>query len=288
MEPQVQNDPGILSQRFLAYSVVDSNGNTVTFDEPPERIVAFDSAAVETLFAMGEGHRIIGTHSMVTYPPETKNITKVGDAFNMNIEATVALEPDLVFIFFDTFLEDLKKVGLKVLYLESLNNKFEKTTDNIRMWGQIVGNVEAAETSIIQFDATVSSVKKSIDSVEGSLRVFQDVGGLWTPGPNTLVGEVFSLLNLENIAHDITGYAQLSPEIIVDRNPHIIITSDPELIKGNPAFKNIIAVTEEKFISMPEALSIAGPRFAEGIQELMVLVYPNIFPPSNNAKSYSP
>ena len=31
---------------LFPYSVTDSNGNEVTFDKPPERIVAFDSAVV--------------------------------------------------------------------------------------------------------------------------------------------------------------------------------------------------------------------------------------------------
>ena len=43
---------------------------------------------------------MVGTHSFVFYPPEVANIPKVGDAFNTDIEAIVALQPDLVFIFF--------------------------------------------------------------------------------------------------------------------------------------------------------------------------------------------
>ena len=40
--------------------ITDSNGNEVSFETPPERIVAYDSDSVEILFAMGEGHRIAG------------------------------------------------------------------------------------------------------------------------------------------------------------------------------------------------------------------------------------
>ena len=48
--------------------------------------MAYDGAAVETLFAIGEGHRVVGTHSWVTYPPETESIAKLGDAFDVDIE----------------------------------------------------------------------------------------------------------------------------------------------------------------------------------------------------------
>ena len=284
---QATATPEPLAQLF-PYTVVDSTGSEVTFERPPERIVAYDSAAVETLFEIGEAHRVVATHSFVTYPPETADIPKVGGAFDANIEEIVALEPDLVFIFFDAFLEDLERAGLKVLYLQTLNNEFEKTADIIRMWGRIVGNVDAAELAAARFETEVASVKETVGSVEGSLRVFQDVGGLWTPGPDTLVGEVFSLLKLENIAHDISGYAQLSPEVIVARDPQVIFAAEPESITGNPAFKGVSAVREGRIVVMPDALSIAGPRFARGIQELAALVYPELFSPPASADDVYP
>ena len=57
--------------------VTDTNGKPVQFDTPPERMVVYDGAAVEMLFAIGEGHRVIGTHSYVTYPPETASIPRL-------------------------------------------------------------------------------------------------------------------------------------------------------------------------------------------------------------------
>ena len=263
---------------LFPFVVVDSNGNEIVFEEPPERIVAFDGAAVEILFDIGEGDRVVATHSFVTYPPEVADIPKVGDAFNMNVEAIVALEADLVFVFFDRFVEDLERTGLKVLYLETLTDDFQKTADAIRMWGRITGNVSAATASAERFESNVKRLEEMMESVEGGLRVFQDVGGLWSPGPDTLVGGVFELLKLENIGHDISRYEQMSPEAIVARDPQVIITPDPESFTGNDAFKSVSAVREGRVFSLPsDALSLAGPRFVQGIEELARLVYPELF-----------
>ncbi|MCI0438497.1 MAG: ABC transporter substrate-binding protein [Chloroflexi bacterium] len=249
----------------------------MVFDEPPERIVAFDSAAVETLFAMGEGHRVVATHSFVSYPPEADSIPRVGGAFDMNIEATVALEPDLVFIFFDRFLPDLERAGLKVLYIQTLNNDFEKVADQIRMWGQIVGNPTAAERVASDFTRRIEEIRARMAPYESGPVVMQDEGALWTPGPDTLVGEVFDLLKLQNIAHDVSGYAQLSPEVIVERNPQLIITFDPATFLDNPAFSNVLAVKNDQVYATSGKLSVAGPRFVEGIEELAALAYPGLF-----------
>ena len=106
----------------------------------------------------------------------------------MNIEATVALEPDLVFVFSPTFLEQLEAVGLRVLYTQSLNDDFIKTADIIRMWGGITGNPVAAESLAAEFELRVEGIAEIMSSYESGPSIFQDVGGLWTPGSGTLVG----------------------------------------------------------------------------------------------------
>ena len=263
---------------LFPFTVVGSDGMEVTFEKPPERIVAFDSAVVEILFAIGEGGRVVGTHSFVSYPPQVADVPRVGDAFNMNIEATVALEPDLVFVFSPTFLEQLENAGVRVLYLQSLSDDFIKTTDNIRMWGRIVGNPSAAEAVAADFEARVQRIEEILAPYASGPSVFQDEGGLWTPGPDTLVGEVFELLKLQNIAHDVSGYAQLSPEVIVERNPQIVIASYGDTISGNPAFKDLLAVRSGRiFVPQSDALSVAGPRFIEGIENLAKWVYQGLF-----------
>ena len=259
-------------------TVQSSDGRDIVFERPPERIVAFDSAVVEILFAIGEGDRVAGTHDFVSYPPETESIERVGDAFNMNIEAVVALEPDLVYVFFDRFVEDLERAGLKVLYVETLAQDFTKVADNVRLWGQIIGNPDAAEAVARDFEVRVEAIRAAMEQVEAGPTIFQDVGGFWTPGAGTLVQEVFDLLKLENIAAEIEGYAQLSPEVIVEKDPAVIISGSPESFSDDPAFENVRAVKDGAIYSLgSDALSIAGPRFVEGIEEIFRLVYPDLF-----------
>ena len=233
---------------------------------------------VETLFAIGEGERIAGTHDFVSYPPEAADIPRLGDAFAINLEATVALEPDLVFVFSDGFLADLERVGLKVLYQKSLSDDFRKVADSIRMWGRITGSPDSAEALATQFEDRVARIEGTMASRGEGPSVFQDEGELWTPGPDTLIGEVFRLLKLRNIAHDISGYAQLSPEVIVEGNPDIIIASYGDTISDKPAFANVHAVKNNRiFVPRSDALSVAGPRYIDGIEELARWVYPDLF-----------
>ena len=258
--------------------VTGTGSKVVEFDQPPERMVVYDGAAVEMLFAIGEGHRIAGTHSYVTYPPETESINKVGDAFNMDIEAIVALEPDLVYVFYDRFNGDLERAGLKVLYIKSLSHGFTDVSGQIRMWGAITGATEEANAVADDFDARVAAIREKMESVEETKTIYSHGFGWWTPGRKTLINDVFELLKLENIA-DFEGYQQISPEAVVAANPDIIM-GDPDAVADETALAGLHgAETHHIFTLSPEhSFSVAGPRFIDAVEEMAAWVHPELFP----------
>ena len=259
--------------------VVTGTGSAVVeFEAPPERMVVYDGAAVEMLFAIGQGHRIVGTHSYVSYPPETEGIAKVGDAFNMDIEAIVALEPDLVYVFYDRFNADLERAGLKVLYIASLSHGFTDVANQIRMWGAITGAGAAAAAVAGEFDARVAVVREKMDSVSETRTIYSHGFQWWTPGDNTLVNDVFELLKLENVAQ-FEGYQQISPEEVVAANPDIIM-GDPAAVADESALASLEAVTSGRVFNFSpgNSLSVAGPRFMDAVEEMAAWVYPDLFP----------
>jgi iron complex transport system substrate-binding protein len=260
-------------------TIVDGSGQEFVFTEPPERIMAYGSAVVEILFAIGEGHRIVGTHDFVEYPPEASEVTRVGSAFEINVETILALEPDLVYLFSPGFMDDLQGAGLRVLFLPSRSSGFEETAADIRLWGRIVGNPDAAEELAVDFEERLAAIKSALAGVGAGSRVFRDEGGLWTPGPDTLIGEVLELLKLDNIAFDISGFEQISPEVIVDRDPEIIIATDFSTIDTDEAFSGVTAIKDGRVFRMPgEPLSVPGTRFIQGIEDLARQIYPELFP----------
>ena len=260
-------------------SLRSSDGSEIILEAPPERIIAYDSAVVETLFAIGEGERLVATHDFVSYPPETASIPRIGDRYQLDLEAAVALEPDLVVLYFDAFLPDLKRAGLTVLYRASALDDFTQLADRIRLWGAITGNPDAAESVARRFEERIAAVEALLAATGTGPRVFQDVGDFWTPGAGTLVQHVFELLKLENVAlPEVTGYAQLSPEIVAARDPQVIIARTPDVLRDHPGLQQVQAVRNDAFcVPESDALDIAGPRFVEGIESLARCVYPDLF-----------
>lgn len=275
------------SPELFPLTVFDSNGGEIVFEEPPSRIIAMDSSVVEILYAMGEEHRLAGTHDFVSYPPESSMIPRVGDAFNLNLEALLELDPDLVFLFSPGAIPDLERLGIKTLYINDLQQDLKGIPKAIRLWGSIVGNPQASSRLATEFEGKIAKIESKMEEVTSKQSVFQDEGELWTPGPGTLIGSVFSLLRLTNIAFDISGYAQLSPEIIVERNPDIIISSYGDRISTNPAFSEVNAVKFNRvFVPQGDILSVPGPRYASGVEELASWIYPELFKTSEKSGQY--
>jgi len=240
-----------------------------------------DSAAVEILFALGQERRVAATHSFVDYPAEAASIPRVGNAFDMNLEQIVGLKPDLVFIFFDRFLPELRGLQVPVLYLES-PAKFEQAAEQMRMWGRITGDPASGEALAAGFEASLADIRARANGAGGPVKVYQDVApGLWTLGEGSLADEIFNLLGAKNTFADISGARQVSAEEIVERGPEVIISVHPggaAAWRSDPAFAAVPAVRNGRVCEVDGAkLSVAGTRLVDGIIEAAKCLYPDRF-----------
>ena len=260
-------------------TITDSSGNDIVFDKPPERILAYDSDSVEILFAMGEGHRIAGTHDFVDFPPETASIPRFGNAFQVNGEKVLELDPDLIYTFYEGSLPDLQNLGLKLLYIKSLNSNLDDVMEHFRLWGKITGNPEAAEREVAKFQARLDTLKERLEAVDQGPRVYQHGFDFWVPGGDTLMGAIYELLKADLVTKEIQAYKQISPEEIVVKDPQVIVASGSSVdqVTGHDAFQNVTAVKDGRILLPEGTFAVAGPRLIESIEELAGLLYPDIF-----------
>src|SRR5213594_2656778 len=67
------------------------------FAMAPHRIVSVAPSITEILFALGAGDQVIGDTTYCNYPEAAKSKAKIGGFSTPNLEAILALRPDLVF-----------------------------------------------------------------------------------------------------------------------------------------------------------------------------------------------
>src|SRR5579871_7034311 len=85
---------------------------------PPRRIVCLTEETVETLYLLGEEHRIVGISGYVVRPPRARREKPRVSAFtSADIPKILSLEPDLVLGFSDLQADiaaDLIRAGIAV------------------------------------------------------------------------------------------------------------------------------------------------------------------------------
>ena len=129
-------------------------------------------------------------------------------------------------------MEQLENAGLKVLYIQSLNDDFIRTVNTFEMWGNITGVPSKAEALSLDFIYRARAVGETLEDQPDGPRVLWDTFQLFAPGPDTLVGNVLDLLKLQNIAHDISGYQQLRRRGGRGQGPRDHLHLRPQLLYG--------------------------------------------------------
>src|SRR4029079_5537508 len=67
----------------------------------PDRIVCLTEETTETLYLLGQGHRIVGVSGYTVRPPEAREKPRVSAFINARFDKIEQLEPDLVLAFSD-------------------------------------------------------------------------------------------------------------------------------------------------------------------------------------------
>jgi iron complex transport system substrate-binding protein len=275
IDPIAQTE--MASEPFFPFSVTDGNGQIVTIQHSPRRIIAIDSSMIEILFSIDEGSRVVGVHDFVSFPPQVDRIEKVGGAFSLNFERIVSLEPDLIVVFFDAFLPDLRRLGLTVLYLPTPKT-LGGISKRMRIVGNIIGEPEKGEQLAQNFEKELQKIQQSMGSAKQEPLVYHDEApGWWTAGSDTLVNDVYRFLGARNMFEEIDGYAQVSVEEIIARNPEVIISVHNNglgILKSEPGLRGISAIIDDRILTLDgDYLSIPGPRMIDGVAEIARFLY---------------
>lgn len=272
--------------------LTDGLGRTVELAGPASRIVTIVPSNTEILFAIGAGEQVVGRDDFSDYPPEALEVTSIGSTFGeLNVEAIVGLDPDLVLVGDITppeHIQALEAVGLTVFAVPNPQD-FEDLFDSIRTVGQLTGRQSEAQALVDDLRIRYDQVLETVEGAE-LVSVFYELDGSdptapWTAGSATFQQLLFDLVAADNVASDIQGYAQLSLEEIVVRDPEVIIfgagpfvPTTVESLSERPGWTDLQAVANGQVYGVDtDLLDLPGPRLVEGLEQLARILHPDLF-----------
>ena len=258
-----------LAAQAAGLQVTDDRGVTVELAMSPQRIVSLLPSLTETVCELGQCHRLVGVDRYSNYPASVQALPKAGGGIDPNIEAIVALKPDVVLMAISSRgVQRLEALGIKVLALEP-----KRSTDVQRVMGTLGKLLEVPDADRLwrAIDAGVSAAAQSLPPSARSLRVYYEVStGGYAAGTGSFIGEMMTRLGVQNVVDPALGpFPRINPEYVVRANPDLIMIGSRNVsgMAQRPGWAGMRALREERVcVFTPEESDVLvrpGPRMAE-------------------------
>lgn len=266
-------------------SITDMMGREVKLSAPAQRIVALTAADCEILYAIGAGEYLVGRGEYCDYPDAVLDVPSVQSGYETNVEQIIALHPDVLLMSAMDQTADqvaqLENAGIRVVVSDA--DDIAGTCQAISMIGALMGREAEADAVIASMQETFDQVKRENSGKTIYFEVSPLQYGLWTAGAGTFMNEIAEMIGLTNCFSDVNGWAEISEEQVLSRNPDYIVTismyygegpTPTEEIMARAGWENVTAVKNGAILNLANnELSRPANRLADGAQMLYDFVY---------------
>lgn len=260
------------AQPSLDTTWLDDRGVPIAVPASPRRIVSILPSLTETVCAMKECQRLVGVDGASNFPAPVRALPRVGNGLEPNVEAIVALKPDLVLAAASSrAVRRLEALGLTVAVFEP-----RSYADVRRVASTLAKVLKAGQPQLVARDIEVglAQAKRALPERANGLRIYFEVSrGPYAAGATSFLGETFTRLGLVNIVpRELGPFPKLNPEFVVRADPDVILIGEgsAQELQSRPGWASLRAVREGRVctFTQPESdvLVRAGPRMGEGAQ----------------------
>ena len=269
-----------------AVTVTDMAGREISLDAPATKVVALTASDCEILAALGAEDTLVGRGEYCDYPESILEVPAVQSGADTNLEQIIALEPQVVIMAKMVQTEEqvaaLEEAGIRVVVSDAQD--IEGVYTAIRLIGALVGRNDEAEVMVADMQSAFADIAAKSENTGKT--VYFEVSplqwGLWTAGKGTFMDELATLCGLTNAFADVEGWAEISEEQVLERDPDYIVTismyygegpTPVEEIKSRAGWDALKAVQNDAiFNADSNEVSRPGPRLKDAAEALYTFV----------------
>jgi iron complex transport system substrate-binding protein len=259
-------------------AVRDDAGDELRLPAPARRIVSLAPHITEDLFAAGAGERVVGTVQFSDYPPAAQRITRVGGYERFDMEAILALHPDLVIAWRSgnppAQVERLRAVGLPVFVVEP--DRIEDVARDLERFGVLAGTEATARAAAAAFRARLAQLAGRYAD-RPKVRTFYQVWNrpILTVGGRQIISDAIRICGGDNVFGRLDAMAPaVSEEAVIAANPEAIVASGmdearPDWVDYWRRWPQLTAVARGNlFFVPPDLIQRHTPRLLDGTERL--------------------
>ncbi len=235
------------------------------------RLITLSPHLAELVVSAGALKNLVGVVSYSDFPTEVTTIQQVGDAFKLDFETIVSLQPDYILTWKGgtplAMLEKLKSLNLTIIETEITNlSDIPKTISQI---AELTQTQKQAQKSTAAFKQKLAAIKKQKHTPKTAfIETYHQP--LYTVSGKHWMSQAASLCGYSNIFNDLSQLSTtVTLESIILKNPQTIINIAKQEDNQWQKWQNLDAVKNNNIILIdPDYFSRPSMRLLQGIEEL--------------------
>ncbi|MCR5761509.1 MAG: helical backbone metal receptor [Sphaerochaetaceae bacterium] len=251
------------------------------------RIVSLAPNVTEILCALGCEENLVGRTDYCDYPESVASIPSIGTLYDPNLEAILALEPDVVIassIVDPDFIASLKAAGVEAYQFLEESNGLDGTYNLIEEVGEAVGKKKEATKLASSVKKRIEKVEKLTDDVEEKSCIYIISWGDWgdyAATGETYLDDLIEAAGAENAAEEASNWS-ISRELLLSEDPDYIILpvyaySDPNQVEAFKSTAPYSQLTGTVITIDGNAAERQGLRSADTVEAIAKALYPELF-----------
>ena len=287
----------------LAETSVESCNRTVTFDAPPTRAISNDVNLTEMMLVLGLTDHMVGYTGISgwkTLDEEMRSGVEALPELSQKYpskEVLIGADADFFFAGWNYGMkvggevtpETLAPFGIQVYELtescihigEKAKVSMDDMYNDLLNLGRIFNVEKKAQALVDGYKAELAAFSDTLEKGDEPLRVFVYDSGddaPFTAGKYAMPTAMIEAAGGKNIIDDLEkSWATVGWEAVVERNPEVIVivnygnvTAEQkrEFMMTNPAFADLDAVKNDRFVVLEYVEATPGPRNIAAIKKL--------------------
>ena len=253
---------------FVSSCGTDSKSNE---QDNKIRLITLSPHLAELVASAGAIDNLVGVVSYSDFPEEIKSITNIGDAFKVDFETIIALNPDYVVSWKSgtpvAVVEKLKSLNIKVM--ETKINSLSDIPTTIKKIANLTNTQNYAQLNIELFEKTIEQLKQN---KKASSTIFIETyhQPIYSVSGSHWMSEAVKICGYENIFTDLSqSSAAVNIESIINKNPETILNISKEIDPQWQKWQSISAVKNNRIYTIdPDIMSRPSMRLLEGVKQL--------------------
>jgi iron complex transport system substrate-binding protein len=248
----------------------------------PQKVVSLAPGVTEIVFALGRGDKLVGVTKFCDYPAAASKINKIGGFLDINMEALVALAPDIV-ITYPEHAEKLAFLQGRAKIVTVPHGRLADLLQSILDIGRVLGAESEARQLVgamrRKMEAIAARVKgrKKIRTLLIAGRNADELKNMYIIGKKDFINDLLEIAGGTNAYQGEIDYPSISLESVIFLNPEFIFEisahyegiADEEIIDMWRPYRMVTAVAKGQIRIITDSFWLRpGPRAGQIAEEL--------------------